>query len=269
MNFESTQAVAKFVRRSSLKMVAAANASHIGSCLSIADILAVLYQQVLQVRPDEPSWVERDRLILSKGHAAAALYSVLAAKGFFPVEWLEQFCCDGSPLQGHANSYVPGVELSTGSLGHGLPVACGMALAAKRDRLSQRVYCILSDGELDEGSNWEAILFAAHHQLDNLTAIVDRNGQQGFGKTEEIIRLEPVGGKWSSFGWAVEELDGHDHGALAGALNSAKARKNQPTVLIAHTIKGKGVSYMEGTLDWHYKSPTSELLEKALAEIVD
>jgi len=202
--------------------------------------------------PKRPTWNERDRLIVSKGHGAAVLYAVLAERGFFPVGELMTYGQDGSPFTGHVSHHVPGVELSTGSLGHGLPVGCGLALAARRDRALYRTYVILSDGELDEGSNWEAILFAGHHQLSRLTALVDYNKIQSFGSVKEVLDLEPLADKWRAFGWTVLEVDGHDHAGIAAALRADHL--GRPKVLLAHTIKGKGVACMEGKLAWHYQA---------------
>ncbi len=263
-----TRSLARRVRAHALRMVHRANASHIAASLSVADLLAVLYGSALRIDPSRPNWPERDRFILSKGHAAAALYAVLAERGFFSLEWLDTYCQDGSPLAGHVTSHgVPGVEVSTGSLGHGLPIACGMALAAKRDGKSHRVVVVLSDGELDEGSNWEAILFAPQHRLDNLVAIVDHNKQQGFGSVKEVLDLHPLAEKWRAFRWVVREIDGHDHAQIAAALVPHCTRGSKPSVIIAHTVKGKGVSYMENQLAWHYKSPNAEQLAEALRDL--
>jgi transketolase len=256
--------LARRIRAHALRMVHRARSSHIGTCLSMADVLAVLYARVLRVDPANPAHPQRDRFILSKGHGAAILYGVLAERGFIPVESLETYCEPGSLLLGHASHYVAGVELSTGSLGHGLPVACGMALAGKREGRPWRVYALLSDGELDEGSNWEAILFAAHHRLDNLVAVVDYNRIQSFGSVEDVLGLEPLADKWRAFGWRVVESGGHDHAALEEALRPVAGA---PTVVIAHTTKGKGVGFMEGELAWHYKSPSDEQLADALAQV--
>jgi len=255
------------IRGHALRMVHRANASHIGTCLSMADILAVLYTRVLRYRADEPQWPDRDRFILSKGHGAAILYAVLAECGFFPKEWLDDYARDGSPLLGHVSHHVPGVELSTGSLGHGLAVGCGMALAGKREGRPCRVFVLLSDGELDGGSNWEAILFAPHHRLDNLVAIVDYNKIQSFGAVKDVLDLEPLADKWCAFRWAVREIDGHDHARIEDALSGIPFEPGKPSVVIAHTIKGKGVSFMENQLAWHYKSPNTEQLTQALAEL--
>jgi len=260
--------LARRIRAHALRMVHRANASHIGGCLSAADLLAVLYASVLRVDPARPDWPERDRFCLSKGHAAAALYAVLAERGFFPLAWLERFCADGSPLAGHATSAgVPGVEASTGSLGHGLSIACGMALAAARDGSPARAFVLLSDGELDEGSTWEAALFAAHHRLANLTAIVDYNGIQSFGRVAEVCELEPLADKWRAFGWGVREVDGHDCAAIGAVLGTLPALGERPTVVVAHTVKGKGVRFMEDDLAWHYRAPDGAQLARALAEM--
>lgn len=255
------------IRAHTLRMVHHANTSHIGSCFSMADILAVLYGGILRVDPDRPEWPDRDRFILSKGHAAAAVYATLAERGFFPKEWLEKYCDDDSPLMGHINHKVPGVEVSTGSLGHGLPIGCGMALAGKEKKNPFRVFVLLSDGEMDEGSNWESILFASHHRLDNLTAIVDYNKIQSFGRVKDVLELEPLAAKWNAFNWAVKEIDGHDLQEIKEILSAIPFEKGRPSVIIAHTVKGKGVSFMEDQLAWHYKSPDDEQLEQALAEV--
>ncbi len=249
-------------------MVHRANASHIGTCLSAADLLAVLYGSVLRCDPAWPDWPARDRFILSKGHGAAIIYALLAEKGFFPVEWLETYCQDGSHLAGHiSHRGVPGVEVSTGSLGHGLSIGCGMALAQRSDHSGARTFVMLSDGECDEGSIWEAVLFAPHHKLDNLVVMVDYNKIQSFGSVSEVLELEPFAEKWRAFGWAVRELDGHDHAQIEAALRDAPFETGRPSVLIAHTVKGKGISFMENHLAWHYKSPNAEQLAQALAEL--
>lgn len=265
MQSSSTQALAKSIRIDALKMVHRANASHIGSCLSMADILAVLYDHILRYDSKKPNWPDRDRLIVSKGHACTIMYAVLAQVGYFDKALLETYGQNGTILQGHLSHHVPGVELSTGSLGHGLPVACGMSIAIKREGRRNRIFTILSDGELDEGSNWEAILFAGHHKLHNLTAIIDYNKIQSFGSVKEVLDLEPLADKWRACNWQVHEVDGHDHEALTQLLE--KIPGGFPQVIIAHTIKGKGVSFMEGKLEWHYKSPSAEQLLQAIAEI--
>lgn len=263
----TTHNFAKTLRAHALRMVHAVNASHIGTCLSMADILAVLYSGVLHLNPAKPDWPERDRLILSKGHGAAILYAALAETGFFSIDELNTYCRANSRLTGHISHHVPGVEVSTGSLGHGLSFGTGMALASKRDQNNWRVFVILSDGELDEGSNWEPILFAPHHHLDNLVAVVDYNKIQSFGTVEEVLSLEPLRAKWEAFGWEVMEVDGHNHDELSECLSSIPFKTGKPSVLIAHTVKGKGISYMENNLAWHYRSPNDELLAQALNEL--
>jgi transketolase len=259
---------ARHIRVRTLEMVHKAKSSHIGSSFSMADLLAVLYTSVLRVDPARPNWPERDRFILSKGHACAALYVALAQRGFFPASWLDDFYQDGARLAGHATHVgVPGVEVSTGSLGHGLPIACGMALAAKRDRGPYRVFAMLSDGECDEGSNWEAALFAPHHKLENLVVIVDYNKIQSLGSTKDVLDLEPFAEKWRAFGWAVREIDGHALEEIEDALLRIPAEPGKPTCIVAHTVKGKGISFMEGQLLWHYRSPNREEMAAAIAEL--
>ena len=266
----SSAALAKRIRVQSARMIYRARSSHLGSAFSMADLLAVLYAKTLKVDPARPDWPERDRFILSKGHACAALYVVLAERGFFPGEWLSDFYQDGSRLAGHATHVgVPGVEVSTGSLGHGLPIACGMALAGKRDGKTYRVFTLLSDGECDEGSTWEAVLFAPHHRLDNLIAIVDYNKIQSLGTVKEVLDLEPFAPKWQAFGWAVREVDGHDVAQIEKVLTDIPAESGKPTCIIAHTVKGKGVSFMEDKLLWHYRTPDRDEMAKALAELGD
>jgi len=264
---ETSRRLARSIREETLKMVHAANASHIGTGLSMADILAVLYSGVLRVDSKRPDWPERDRLVVSKGHGAAALYAALAHAGFFPRERLATFCQDGSPFAGHVSYGVPGVDFSTGSLGHGLSLAAGVALGFKLDGKPGRAFAILSDGECDEGSIWEAALFAPHHGLDNLVAIIDYNKIQSFGTVKEVLDLEPFADKWAAFRWSVEVLDGHDHEALAGALAKIPRETGKPTLILAHTVKGKGVQFMENKLLWHYKSPDKAQLEQAIAEV--
>jgi transketolase len=249
-------------------MINNARSSHLGSGFSMADLLAVLYTGILRVDPSRPDWPERDRFILSKGHACAPLYAVLAERGFFPKSWLDDFYQNGARLAGHATHVgVPGVEVSTGSLGHGLPIACGMALAGKRDEKSFRVFVLLSDGECDEGTIWEAALFAGHHRLDNLIVIVDYNKIQSLGTVAEVLDLEPFAAKWQAFGWAVREIDGHDAKQIGQVLADVPAQVSRPTCIVAHTIKGKGVSFMENKLLWHYRSPDPAEMAKALAEL--
>ena len=266
MNLTTPQFAAA-IRAHMVQMVHRVNASHVGGGMSMADLLAVLYGEILKVDPAAPQWAERDRFILSKGHTCAALYATLALKGFFPVEELLQFGQDGSRLMTHISHKVPGVEFSTGSLGHGLGFACGKALAAKRQKKNWRVFAMLSDGELDEGSNWEAILFAPHHRLDNLVAIVDYNKIQSLGDVKDVLELHPLAEKFRAFNWAVKEIDGHNHGEISAALKKLPFESGKPSCLIAHTVKGKGVDYMENKLLWHYRTPNVEQVAAALKQI--
>jgi transketolase len=267
-NYQDDHRLALAIRRDALEMTHRSNSSHIGSSLSAAELLAVLYNGVLRTHPDNPSSPDRDRFILSKGHAAAAYYATLAERGFFPKEVLQTFSQDGSQLAGHATHHaVPGIDVSTGSLGHGLPIGCGMALAAKRDDKSYRVFVLLSDGECDEGSTWEAALFAHHHKLDNLIAIIDFNKVQSFGTVKEVLDLEPLAEKWRSFGWAVKQIDGHDTAQIEDTLSRVPYERGKPSCCVAHTVKGKGVSFMENTVEWHYKAPNKVQLERALQEL--
>jgi transketolase len=264
---ERLQSVAQSLRAHAMRMVHKARASHLGSCLSMADILACLYWQVMKIDPANPALPDRDRFILSKGHGAAILYAALAERGFFPVEELDSYCQNGARLQGHATTCVPGVELSSGSLGHGLPVGCGIALARKRSGLPGRTFVLLSDGELDEGSNWEAFLFAPQHRLGNLVAIIDYNKIQSFGRTKDVLDLDPLADKLRAFRWDVREVDGNNMQQLCETFKSMPVDADCPIVVIAHTIKGKGISFMEDQLIWHYKSPSDEQLAVALAEL--
>lgn len=262
----TVEELAKRIRIHVLEMTSRGKSSHIGSALSIADIMAVLYHNVMRINPEDPKDPSRDRFILSKGHAGVCVYAVLAEVGFFSTKDLETHYQDGSNLSGHlSHKGVPGVEISTGSLGHGLSIAVGMAYAAMLDGAQHRVFALLSDGECDEGSTWEAILFAAHHRLKNLTAIVDYNKIQSLGAVSDTIALEPFVDKWDSFGWAVSEVDGHSCVALSEALNTRTSGK--PNVVIAHTTKGKGVSFMENSVLWHYRSAQGEEYKRALEEL--
>lgn len=264
-------ATACAIRKLALQMTHRAKASHIGSCLSMTDLLAVLYDRqygVLRLDAARPDWEERDRFLLSKGHAAAALYAALVQRGFFEEALLSTYCEDGTRLSGHISHHgVPGIELSTGSLGHALSVACGMACAGKADERSNRVVCLLSDGECNEGSIWEAILFAPHHRLDNLTVIVDYNKIQSFGTVEAVLDLHPLADKWRAFKWAVREIDGHNTQQIYEALSTTPWEPGRPSIVIAHTVKGKGVGFMEDQLAWHYKSVSKEQLDQALEEV--
>lgn len=264
----STQELARRIRLHALRMTSRGGSSHIGAVLSMADIVAVLYGYALRVDPAEPGWPDRDRFILSKGHAGAGVYAALAERGFFPMSWLEEHYQNGSLLSGHvSHKGIPGVEFSTGSLGHGLPVGTGMALAAQRDCRAHRVVVLMSDGECDEGSNWEAILFAGHHRLDGLVAIVDYNKIQSLGPVAETLALEPFADKWRAFGWRAVEVDGHDHAALRAAWDDLPNHAGRPTVILAHTVKGKGVSFMEHAVLWHYRTARGAEFDAAHAEL--
>ena len=262
-----TRDLARRIREQALRMVTRAKASHVGSALSIADIVAVLYGEILRVDPDRPHFPGRDRFILSKGHACVAVYAALAETGFFNRSLLESYGAEGSLLMAHISHKVPGVEFSTGALGHGLPFGTGKALAARRRGEDWRTVVLTSDGEWDEGSNWEAALFAAHHQLDNLLCVLDYNKLQSLTTIDQTLRLEPLHAKFEAFGWAVREVDGHDHAALSEALGSVPWEPGKPSMLIAHTTKGKGVPFMENRVEWHYRNPTPELLDEALAAL--
>ena len=266
----AAQELAKKVRIHALKMANSGGGSHIGSALSIADILAVLYTEILHLDPKDPTLEQRDRFVLSKGHAGAALYATLAETGFFPVSKLATHYQDGSDLCGHvSHKGIPGVEVSTGSLGHGLSLATGMALAAKIDQKKHRIFTLLSDGECDEGSTWEAVLFAAHHHLDNLSAIIDYNKIQSLDTVANTLELEPFADKWRSFGWQVQEVDGHNHQQLQSELSELPLESDCPSVIICHTVKGKGVSFMENTVLWHYRVPRGEEFATALQDLED
>ena len=265
--FETSTELARASRVEILKMTHRAGASHVGSALSVVDVIAVLYQNIAKIEPSGIDLSDRDCVILSKGHACTALYSVLALKGFFPMNWLERYCADGAELSGHVTSaFVPGVELSTGSLGHGLPYGLGIQISRKRSGISGRTFVIMSDGECDEGTTWESALIASHHSLDSLIVIIDRNGIQSMGSTEETLALEPFPSKWESFGWNVHIVDGHDHDAISKVLSLPSSGK--PTCIIANTTKGKGVDYMENQVLWHYRPPNENDLEIALNQIM-
>jgi transketolase len=260
--------LARAIRMHCVRMTGRANASHVGSALSTADLIAVLYGKFLRFDPERPDWPDRDRFILSKGHACTSLYAVLAEMGYLPLAELETFYQNGSRLAGHVtHKDMPGVEVSTGSLGHGLPISTGMALAAKRDGASHRIYCMISDGECDEGSTWEAALFAPHHKLDNLVVIIDYNKIQSFGRVEDVIDLKPLAQKWQAFGWATREIDGHDLSSIERAFGAVPFEAGKPSCVVAHTVKGKGVGFMENQLLWHYRAPRGELMDQALAEL--
>lgn len=268
MTVRELEGIARQLRREIITVSHYSRAAHVGSSLSIIDILTVLYFNVMNLIPRKPWHPDRDRFVLSKGHAALALYVVLAYREFFSKKLLATFLKDGSLLVGHPEGKtLPGVEATTGSLGHGLPVAAGMALAGKLRKKPYRVFTLLSDGECDEGEVWEAALFASQHRLDNLVAIVDYNKLQAFGLTKDVLNLEPFKQKWQSFNWTVRELDGHSFGELKKTLRHVPLASGKPTALIAHTKMGKGVSFMEDQLAWHYLDPTEEHLEDALREL--
>ena len=255
------------IRRDLLTTIYLAQAGHPGGSLSAADLVVVLYYQIMQINPLNPRWAQRDRFILSKGHASALLYAVLADKGYFNKTHLATFRKISSILQGHPDmNKTPGVDMTTGSLGQGLSIGCGMALGARQKGYASKIYVLLGDGELDEGQNWEAFMFAAHQNLFNLIPIIDRNHLQLDGTTEDILRLEPLADKLRAFGWRVLETDGHDLPSLVSTLTAA-GQAGVPTVVVAHTIKGKGVSFMENSLDWHGSAPDQIHYEQALAEL--
>lgn len=264
----SLEAIARTLRRHVITMTATAGSGHPGGSLSAADIIATLFFKVLRHRPSEPSWAGRDRFILSKGHVAPVLYAALAESGYFPCEELLTLRKLGSRLQGHADrTSTPGVEMSSGSLGQGLSFSIGVALAGRLDQGDYRVYVLLGSGECDEGQVWEAAMAAAHFKVDNLVAIIDHNQQQIDGWNREVMNVEPLAEKWHSFGWHVLEIDGHSFEQIAQALEQAKLVKGQPTAIIARTIKGKGVSFMENNLRFHGTAPTPEEAERALKEL--
>jgi len=267
-SIEDLQGIARKLRRHVISMISAAGSGHAGGSLSAADIITALYFRVMRHDPANPHWPDRDRFILSKGHAAPVLYAALAECGYFPLEWMTTLRKTGTCLQGHTDSNLtPGVDMSAGSLGQGLSVGIGMALAARLDNRSYRTYVLLGDGECQEGQVWEAAMFAPNYHLDNLTAIVDYNGLQLDGFTKQIMDLEPFVDKWRSFKWEVLQVDGHDMKQMIDALQKAGQVKGKPVVIVAHTVKGKGVSFMENNVDWHGKAPGKAETEIALREL--
>lgn len=257
--------ISKEIRKSIVKMNSNSSASHSGTALSSVDILTILYFKILNIDPNNPNDKNRDKFILSKGHGSSALYATLAHRGFFSLDKLDRFYVDNGFLPGHLDKEaVPGIEVSSGSLGHGLSIGIGMAISNKVDRNNSKVIVISGDGELNEGSIWEAIMFAPQQNLDNLTLIVDYNKLQGYGKTNDVINLEPLKDKFEAFNWNVFEIDGHNYNEIEIAMLE---KTTTPKVIIAHTIKGKGVSYMENKFIWHYKSPNKEELKQALEEL--
>ena len=264
---QECRALATRIRAHCLRMTHRGKSGHVGSMLSMAELVAVLYTRILNVDPQNPRKPDRDRFVLSKGHGGGAVYAVLAELGFFPMEWLLGYYRDEGKLMGHISHHVPGVEFSTGSLGHGLSVTCGMALAARRAGKRHRYFCLMSDGDCNAGSTWEAIFFAAQHHFDHLTVIVDYNKVQALGFTKDVLNLEPLGDKLRASGWAYREVDGHDVQAIDAALRVLPFEPGKPSWLTAHTVKGKGVSFMENTVSCHYGSVDDRQLAQALAEI--
>ncbi len=267
IDINSLKEKAVLFRREILETIHQAGSGHPGGSLSAVEIFITLYDYKMKHNPQDPQWDERDRLIVSKGHCSPVTYVTLANYGYFPKEQLKTFRKFGSPLQGHVHTKVPGVEFNTGSLGHGLSVANGMALGARMLKKDCKTYCLMGDGEIQEGSVWEAAMTAPHFKLDNICAIVDYNKVQENGPVNEIKNLEPLSTKWNSFGWHAIEVNGHDFHELISALDEFERTKDKPTVIIAHTIKGKGISFMEGQNKWHGKAPNDEQLKAALAEL--
>lgn len=267
VSIEDLYIKAQNIRKDIINMIYTAKTGHTGGALSATDILTTLYYKVLNVSSDNPKMKNRDRFVLSKGHSVEPLWCILADKGFFPKEDLKTFSTFGSKLIGHPNNKVPGVEMNTGSLGHGLSVANGMALAGKKSNEDYRVYTLMGDGEQAEGSVWEAAMFASHYKLDNLVAIVDRNGLQISGATEDVMNIEPFEAKWKAFGWNVIGTNGNDISELIKAFESASLYKGKPTLIVANTTKGKGVSFIENQAQWHHKVPTDDELQTAMTEL--
>lgn len=265
---EEIKKIANRVRAVALTLAHDANESHSGGALSMSDILAVLYTSYIDVEAVKSKSPNRDRFILSKGHCCASLYAMLAEVEIMDkAELMQNFAKNGTHYFAHASHTLPGVELSTGSLGHGLPVACGMALGAKKSGKGFKVYCLVGDGEMDEGSNWEAIMFAAHHHLDNLCLIIDKNQMQAMGDTKDVLCLDPLPEKFEAFGWNVKEIDGHDIEDIVLAFENFKCCSKKPFVIVANTIKGKGVCFMEHNLRFHYSAPKDDELKLALEEL--
>lgn len=255
------------IRMDLLTMIHNAKTGHTGGSLSNTDILTALYYEIMTIDPTQPKLKNRDRFIASKGHSVESLWCILADKGFFPKEELATFSQYGTRLIGHPNNKVPGIEMNTGALGHGLPISVGMALVAKRDGLPYRVFCLMGDGEQAEGSNWEAAMSGAHYRLDNLVGIIDRNRLQISGTTEEVMGLEPLEDKWAAFGWHVVSIDGNNMEELVRTFRAAPEMEGKPTLVMANTIKGKGVSFAENVPVWHHHVPNDEQLEAAHAEL--
>ncbi|MGG1314610.1 MULTISPECIES: transketolase [Cohnella] len=267
MEIRELKAKAIQIRMDLLKIIHRAKTGHTGGSLSNTDILTALYYRVMKIDPRNPKWEERDRFIASKGHSVESLWCILADLGFFPKEELGTYSQFGTRLIGHPNNKVPGIEMNTGALGHGLAISVGMALAAKRDGKSYRVFCLMGDGEQAEGSVWEAAMAGAHYKLDNLVGIIDRNRLQISGSTEDVMGLEPLEEKWKAFGWHVVSIDGNDMASLIEAFEAVPEVAGKPTLIMANTVKGKGVSFAENVPHWHHHVPNDEELEKALAEL--
>ena len=260
--------ISREIRKKILKMMFDSKTSHLSSSLSCVDILTVLYFKILSLDCKNPSGEGRDRFILSKGHAAAALYATLAEKGFLPAKTLDDYCKDAKKLPGHSTrNCVPGVEASTGSLGHGLSMAAGISIAAKNDNKNYRIFVLMSDGECEEGSVWEAAMFASHHRLENLVGIIDYNKFQALGRIDDITALTPLKEKWAAFGWEVKEINGHNFSEIEQSLCKIPFKKEKPSLLLAHTVKGKGVSFIENKLEWHYKNLTEKEYQLAIKEL--
>ena len=266
---EQLARIALTIRRRTIETSAHAKIPHLGSCLSCIELLTALYWQELNINPETPNSRDRDRFVLSKGHGAPVLFQVLAERGFFPVEKLADFGKPGSVFHEHPPKpgYIPGVEAATGSLGHGLPMALGMAIAQRIQGSKNRSYALLSDGECNEGSIWEAAMFAGGQGVSNLTAIIDYNKWQATGRSQDVMALEPLAKKWEAFGWHTQQINGHDFDSIIKALNSARSETKKPSVIVADTIKGKGISFMEDDNNWHYRTPNAEELEAALREL--
>ena len=260
--------LSKDIRRQILKMIVKSEASHIAPSYSIVELLVYLYEKALRINPKKPKDPNRDIFILSKGWGVSGLYSILAHKGFFDKKLLDEYCNDGGKMIAMTTiNDIPGIEATTGSAGHGLPIGAGMAMGMKLNKIDKRVYVIVGDGECDEGAIWETALIAAHHKLNNLIAIIDYNKWQSFGRTNEVLNLEPLKEKWRAFNWKVQEINGHNFSEILNAFNNTQKEQKKPHLIIANTIKGKGVSFMENNIEWHGTAPTPEQRDKAIQEL--